>query len=196
MAGPLTPKNISTKLERIATLARQMPGTALRSLAHHIDLDWLREAHRRVRKDGATGVDGQTADEYAKNLESNLQSLLDRAKSGDHYRAPPVRRVYIPKGDGSKTRPIGIPTFEDKILQKSAAMVLEAVYEQDFLPCSYGFRPGRGAHDALSALWTQTMAMGGGWVLEADIELLELADHAGQRLGVINSHECRLNKCC
>jgi len=170
MAGPLTPENISTKLERIAKLARQMPGTALRSLAHHIDLDWLREAHRRVRKDGATGVDGQTADEYAKNLEGNLQSLPDRAKSGDHYRAPPVRRVYIPKGDGWKTRPIGIPTFEDKILQKSVAMVMEAVYEQDFLPCSYGFRPGRGAHDALSALWTQTMAMGGGWILEADIE--------------------------
>lgn len=170
MAGPLTPGNISTKLERIAKLARQMPGTALRSLAHHIDLEWLREAHRRVRKDGATGVDDQTSDEYAQNLESNLRSLLDRAKSGDHYRAPPVRRVYIPKGDGSKTRPIGIPTFEDKILQKSVAMVLEAVYEQDFLPCSYGFRPGRGAHDALSALWTETMAMGGGWILEADIE--------------------------
>ncbi len=182
MAGPLTPENISTKLERIAKLARQMPGTALRSLAHHIDLDWLREAHRRVRKDGATGVDGQTADEYAKDLESNLQSLLDRAKSGDQYRAPPVRRVYIPKGDGSKTRPIGIPTFEDKILQKSVAMVMEAVYEQDFLPCSYGFRPGRGAHDALSALWTQTMAMGGGWVLEADIEgFFDSVDHAKLR---------------
>jgi len=182
MAGPLTPENISTKLERIAKLARQMPGTALRSLAHHIDLEWLREAHRRVRKDGATGVDGQTADEYAKNLGSNLQSLLDRAKSGDHYRAPPVRRVHIPKGDGSKTRPIGIPTFEDKILQKSVAMVLEAVYEQEFLPCSYGFRPGRGAHDALSALWTETMAMGGGWVLEADIEgFFDSVDHAKLR---------------
>jgi retron-type reverse transcriptase len=120
-----------------------MPGTALRSLSHHIDLEWLREAHRRVRKDGAVGVDGQTAEEYAKNLESNLQTLLDRAKSGEHYRAPPVRRVHIPKGDGSKTRPLGIPTFEDKILQKAVAMALEAVYEQDFLPCSYGFRPGR-----------------------------------------------------
>ena len=182
MAGPLTPENISTKLERIAKLARQMPGTALRSLAHHIDLEWLREAHRRVRKDGATGVDGQTADEYAKNLGTNLQSLLDRAKSGDHYRAPPVRRVYIPKGDGSKTRPIGIPTFEDKILQKSVAMVMEAVYEQDFMPCSYGFRPGRGAHDALSALWTQTMAIGGGWVLEADIEgFFDSVDHTKLR---------------
>jgi group II intron reverse transcriptase/maturase len=159
-----------------------MPSTALRTLAHHIDIEWLREAHRRVRKDGATGVDGQTADEYAKHLEANLQTLLDRAKSGDHYRAPPVRRVHIPKGDGSETRPIGIPTFEDKVLQKAVGMVLEAVYEQDFLPCSYGFRPGRGAHDALDALWKQTMEMGGGWVLEGDIEkFFDSVDHAKLR---------------
>ena len=98
------------------------------TLAHHIDIEWLREAYRRTRKDGAVGVDGQTAEEYAVNLEENLRSLLDRAKSGDHYRAPPVRRVHIPKGDGSKTRPIGIPTFEDKVLQRAVAMVLEAVY--------------------------------------------------------------------
>jgi group II intron reverse transcriptase/maturase len=159
-----------------------MPGVALRTLAHHIDVEWLTEAHRRVRKDGAAGVDGQTAEEYAKNLEENLQSLLDRAKSGDHYRAPPVRRVHIPKGDGTKTRPIGIPTFEDKVLQKAVAMVLEAVYEQDFSPCSYGFRPGRGAHDALQALWEQTMSMGGGWVLEADIEsFFDSVDHTKLR---------------
>lgn len=170
MSGTPIPEGISTKLERIAKLAKQMPETALRSLSHHIDIEWLREAYRRVRKDGATGVDGQTAGKYAEQLEDNLQSLLDRAKSGDHYRAPPVRRVHIPKGDGSKTRPIGIPTFEDKVLQKAVAMVLEAIYEQDFLPCSYGFRPRRGAHDALAALWQATMGMGGGWVLEADIE--------------------------
>jgi RNA-directed DNA polymerase len=170
MNGTSTPENISTKLEQIAKLAKQMPSARLRTLAHHIDIEWLHEAHRRVRKDGAVGVDGQTAEEYGKQLESNLRQLLDRAKSGDHYRAPPVRRVYIPKGDGTKTRPIGIPTFEDKVLQKAVAMVLEAVYEQDFRDCSYGFRPGRGAHDALQALWEQTMAMGGGWVLEADIE--------------------------
>jgi RNA-directed DNA polymerase len=89
-----------------------------------------------------------------------------------------LRRVHIRKGDGTKTRPIGIPTFEDKIFQKAVAMVLEAVYEQDFLDCSYGFRSGRGAHDALS-LWKQTMAMGGGWVLEADIEgFFDAVDHA------------------
>src|SRR5450432_1551434 len=182
MAGLSTPENVSTKLLRIAELAKQMPSAQMRSLSRHIDVEWLREAHRRVRKDGAVGVDGQTAEEYAKNLESNLQSLLDRAKSGDHYRAPPVRRVHIPKGDGSKTRPIGIPTFEDKILQKAVAMALEAVYEQDFLPCSYGFRPGRGAHDALQAVWKQMMGLGGGWVLEADIEgFFDSVDHAKLR---------------
>ena len=186
MTGLSTPENVSTKLLRIAELARQMPSAQMRSLSRHIDVEWLREAHRRVRKDGAVGVDGQTAEEYAKNLESNLQSLLDRAKSGDHYRAPPVRRVHIPKGDGSKTRPIGIPTFEDKILQKAVAMALEAVYEQDFLSCSYGFRPGRSAHDGLQAVWSQLMALGGGWVLEADIEgFFDSVDHA--KLGEIVS---------
>lgn len=178
MAGIPSPGTVSTKLKRIAELAKQMPSAVLTSLSHHIDIDLLHEAFRRVRKDGAAGVDGQTAEEYARNLEENLQSLLDRAKSGDHYRAPPVRRVHIPKGDGSKTRPIGIPTFEDKVLQKAVAMVLGAVYEQDFLPCSYGFRPGRNAHDALRALWEQTMSIGGGWVLEADIEsFFDSVDH-------------------
>jgi RNA-directed DNA polymerase len=167
--GMQCPDTVSTKLERIAKLAKQMRGTALTSLSHHIDIEWMHEAYRRTRKDGATGVDGVTADEYAQNLEHNLQSLLARAKSGDGYRAPPVRRVYIPKADG-KTRPIGIPTFEDKVLQRAVAMVLAAVYEQDFLDCSYGFRPGRSPHQALDVLWAETMKMGGGWVLEVDIE--------------------------
>ncbi len=142
---------------------------ALTTLAHHIDIDWLREAYRRTRKDGATGVDGQSADEYAEHLEENLQSLLDRAKSGT-YHAPSLRRVYIPKGDGSKTRPIAIPTFEDKVLQRAVAMVLEAVYEQEFLDCSYGFRPRRSAHQALEALQRQLVFMNGGWLIEIDIE--------------------------
>lgn len=158
------------KLGQIAKRAKEMPGVSFNTLAHHIDIEWLREAYQRTRKDGAVGVDGQTAEEYATNLEENLRSLLDRVKSGDHYRAPPVRRVHIPKGDGSKTRPIGIPTFEDKVLQRAVAMVLEAVYEQDFYDCSYGFRPGRSAHDALRALREPLMEMNGGWVLEADIE--------------------------
>jgi group II intron reverse transcriptase/maturase len=159
---------ISTKLERIAARAREAPDMAFKTLAHYIDLEWLQEAYRRTRKDGATGVDRQTAEEYAANLEGNLQSLLNRAKSGT-YRAPPVRRVHIPKGSGAETRPIGIPTFEDKVLQRAVAMVLEAVYEQDFLDCSYGFRPRRSAHQALQALWNQTTRSRGGWILDLDL---------------------------
>ena len=170
MAETPSSTTVSTRLQRIAALARQRPNTALTTLAHHIDLDWLREAYQRTRKDGATGVDGQDAEAYAANLEANLRSLLDRAKAGT-YHAPPVRRVHIPKGSGgAQTRPIGIPTFEDKVLQRAVAMVLEAVYEQDFLDCSYGFRPGRSAHQALRTLRDQLMATGGGWVLEVDIE--------------------------
>ncbi len=160
--------SISTKLDRIATLAKQAPEMAFTSLSHHIDVDWLREAYKRTRKDGAAGIDGQTAAEYATHLEANLRSLLDRAKSGG-YRAPPVRRVHIPKGDGSQTRPIGIPTLEDKVLQRAVAMVLEAIYEQDFLDCSYGFRPGRSAHKALEVLQHESVCMAGGWALEVDI---------------------------
>jgi group II intron reverse transcriptase/maturase len=142
---------------------------AFTSLNQHIDLSWLHEAYVGTRKDGATGVDRQTAAGYAVNLEENLQSLLNRAKSGTYF-APPVRRVHIPKGAGDGTRPIGIPTFEDKVLQRAVVMLLEAIYEQDFYDCSYGFRPGRSAHQALEALWRQTMQMGGGWIVEVDIQ--------------------------
>ena len=110
-----------------------------------MDLEWMFEAYRRTRKDGAAGIDGQTGKDYEVNLEANLRSLLDRAKSGDRYKAPPVRRVHIPKGDGS-TRPLGIPTFEDKVLQRAVAMALEPLYEHDFRNCSHGFRPGQSAH--------------------------------------------------
>jgi len=169
--------SVSTKLQRIAELARESPQRSFLSLAHHIDLPFLREAYRRTRKDGAPGVDGQEAAQYAEQLEGNLLSLLDRFKSGS-YKAPPVRRVYIPKGDGTKVRPIGIPTFEDKVLQRAVVMVLEAVYEQDFLDCSYGFRPGRSAHQALHAFWRQAMDWGGGWVLEIDIQsFFDSVDH-------------------
>ena len=142
MTGASNSEIVSTRQQRIAALAKQSPQMGFTSLNHFIDLAWLHEAYRRTRKDGAVGVDGQTAADYERNLEANLQSLLDRAKSGT-YRAPPVRRVHIPKGTGTDTRPIGIPTFEDKVLQRAVVMVLEAIYEQDFHPCSYGFRPGR-----------------------------------------------------
>jgi group II intron reverse transcriptase/maturase len=113
-------------------------------------------------------VDGQSAAQYAQNLGTNLRRLLERFKSGT-YRAPAVRRVHIPKAGGTTTRPIGVPTFEDKVLQRAVVMVLEAVYEQGFLDCSYGFRPGRSAHQALEALWRGLMDMGGGVVIEVDI---------------------------
>lgn len=168
MAGTSSPTTISTRLQKIAEMAREAPNMVITTLAHHINVEFLKEAYRRTRKDGATGVDEQTAEQYAENLDENLESLLNRFKSGT-YKAPPVRRVYIPKGDGKRTRPIGIPTFEDKVLQRAVAMLLEAIYEQDFLDCSYGFRPGRSPHQALDALWKGLMGMRGGWVIEVDI---------------------------
>ena len=168
---------VSTKLLGIAKLAKESPQMVLTTLAHHIDVEFLKEAYHRTRKDGAVGVDGQTAEAYTADLEVNLQSLLERLKSGT-YRAPPVRRVHIPKGDGHKTRPIGIPAFEDKILQRAVTMVLEAVYEQDFLDCSYGFRPGRSAHQALQTLWQGLTEMGGGWVVDVDLSsFFDTLDH-------------------
>ena len=182
-------QDISTKLERIAKLAREIRGATLKTLAHHIDVEWLREAYRRTRKDGASGVDGVSAEQYAEHLEENLQSLLDRAKSG-RYRAPPVRRVHIPKGDGTDTRPIGIPTFEDKVLQRAVAMVIGEVYEQEFHDFSYGFRSGRSAHQALQTLRTAAWQMKGGWLVEVDIkQFFDTVDHAhlreilGRRIG-------------
>ena len=175
---PGNSETVSTRQQRIAQLTKRDPQRALTSLNHHIDLPWLEEAYRRTRKDGAVGVDGQTAADYEQNLEENLRALLERAKSGT-YKAPPVRRVHIPKGTGQETRPLGIPTFEDKVLQRAVAMVLEPVYEQDFYDCSYGFRPGRSAHQALDAIWQGTMQGGGGWVLEVDIrKYFDTLDHA------------------
>lgn len=158
--------NLSTKRRRIAELARTKPGTALFLLHHVIDMEWMMEAYVLTRKGGAPGIDGATAKAYSENLEANLKSLLDRIKSGS-YRAPAVRRSYIPKADGTK-RPLGIPTFEDKVAQRAIAMVLEAVYEQDFLPCSYGFRPGRSAHMALRQIFDVTTVRQQYWVLDVD----------------------------
>lgn len=179
---PRNSRNVSTKQQRIAELAKRSPQMGFTSLAYLMDIDWLHEAFHRTRKDGATGVDGQTWAEYARNLEVNLQSLLDRAKSGT-YRAPPVRRVHIPKaGSTTETRPIGIPTLEDKVLQRAVVMLLEPIYEQDFYVGSYGFRPGRSAHQALQDLWQQTMKVGGGWILEVDIrKFFDTLDHAHLR---------------
>src|SRR5262249_16389731 len=144
----------------------------------HLTVGWLFKAYLRTRRDGATGVDGQTAADYATDVLDKLRSLRDRAKSGT-YRAPPVRRVHIPKGTSpTGARRIGIPTFEDKVLQRAVVMVLEPIYEQDFYDCSYGFRPGRSAHQALDSLRQQTMRGDCAWVLEVDIrKFFDTLDH-------------------
>jgi RNA-directed DNA polymerase len=181
MAGASKPDTVSTRQQRIAELAKQAPQMGFTSLNHHLDLPWLAEAYRRTRQDGAPGVDGQTGADYGLSLIDNLTSLRDRAKSGA-YRAPPVRRVRIPKGPGNETRPLGIPTLEDKVLQRAVVMALEPIYEQDFLDCSYGFRPGRSAHQALAALWQQAMDLGGCWLVEVDIrKFFDTLDHAHLR---------------
>ena len=150
------------------------------SLHHLIDLDWMFEAYRLTRKDSAPGIDGVVAAEYEASLEVNLVDLLARIKSG-RYRAPPVRRHYIPKADGTK-RPLGIPTLEDKVAQRAILMLLEPIYEADFLPCSYGFRPGCSAHDALRALRDGFMEQGLRWVVEVDIsKYFDTIDHAHLR---------------
>jgi group II intron reverse transcriptase/maturase len=188
--GAMEPKTVSTKQQRIAELARIHPEVSFTSLAYHIDFRWLYEAYQRTRKDGAVGVDKQTAEEYAEDLGNNLKSLLERAKSG-RYVAPPVRRVHIPKDStGKELRPIGIPTFEDKVLQRVVQMLLEPLYEQDFLNCSYGFRPGRSAHDALESLWKQAMDIGGGWIIDLDIrKFFDTMDHTHLR-NILKSRVC------
>jgi len=169
-------EDVLTKCQRIAKLSKDFPERAFVSLAHHIDETWLHEAYRRTRKDGAVGVDNQSAEQYSEALEENLRTLLNRAKGG-HYKALPVRRVYIPKS-GGKMRPLGIPAFEDKVLQRAIVMLMEAIYEQDFHPDSYGFRPGRSAHMALSVLERRLRGMGGGWVIELDIQsFFDCVDH-------------------
>ena len=168
-----------TKLQRIAELAKQNRTMAFTSLNHLLDMTTLTEAFTitdRKRK-AAPGVDGVTADEYADGAYDRLRSLLERVKAGT-YRAPPVQRAYIPKGQGSAKRPIGIPTFEDKVLQRAVVMLLEPLYEPLFHEGSYGFRKGRSAHQALEDLRQQTMTTGGGWILDVDIrKFFDTLDH-------------------
>jgi RNA-directed DNA polymerase len=159
---------VKQALERIRQAAEREKGGKLTSLLHHIySVDTLREGYYRLEREAAPGVDGRTWRQYGEELESNLQDLSGRLARGA-YRASPVQRVYVPKPDG-RQRPIGVPVLEDKIVQRAAVAVLNQVYEVDFLDCSYGFRPGRSAHDALEALdkaiWTQKV----NWVLDADV---------------------------
>ena len=170
-------KSVQRVQQRIAGLAQRPPDFAFFSLAHHIDLDWLEAAYHRTRKDGAAGIDDVTGKQYAEKLHDNLLNLLDRLKSGT-YKAPPVKRKHIPKGTSNETRPIGIPAFEDKIVQRAVVMLLEPIYEHDFYDSSFGFRPRRSAHQALQAVWDATMKVYGGMVLEVDIrKFSDTIDH-------------------
>lgn len=168
---------VSTKQQRIAELARRYAGEGLTTLHHHMDLDWLKVAFVRVRKDSAPGIDGVTWECYGKHLDANLEDLLCRVKSG-RYRAPPVRRVHIPKGNGKETRPIGIPTLEDKVLQRAVVMLLEPILEGEFHHHSFGFRPGRSAHEALATIWEASTRLGIRWIVDADIrKYFDTIDH-------------------
>lgn len=180
MSETLSSGDVTTRLQRIAKLAKEHPDRVFTSIVHVIDEEWMREAYRRTRKGGAVGVDGQDAKGFAAQLEANLKALVEQLRKGT-YRAPPVRRVHIPKGDG-KTRPIGIPTFSDKVIQRAVAMLLEAIYEEDFHPHSYGFRPRRSAHRALEELQKRPTYWEYCWVIEADIQsFFDTLDHATLR---------------
>jgi len=160
--------NVLTKQNRIAEIAKKYQDKSLVSLHHHMDMDWMQEAFKNIKPNTSPGVDGQTLAMYEENLEHNLQDLLERAKSGS-YVAPPVKRVYIPKGNGREQRPIGIPTVEDRILQRAVLQALEPVFETNFFDFSYGFRPGKSQHDAVDYLWKQIYQQNIGWVIDIDI---------------------------
>ena len=162
-AGPVAP----SALDRVRVVARQDKEARFTALLHHVSLVRLREAYWAIRPQAAPGVDKVTWAGYGQDLEANLRDLHERVQSG-RYRAKPSRRVYIPKADG-RQRPLGIASLEDKIVQRAAVEVLNAVYEVDFRGFSYGFRPGRGQHDALDALAAGICRKRVNWVLDADI---------------------------
>jgi group II intron reverse transcriptase/maturase len=172
---------VSTKQQRIAENAKNLRQVSFTSLAYHLDGRWMYDAYQRTRKDGAVGIDRVTAKTYAGELATNLKDLAERALSGRYY-APAVRRVRIPKPGSTETRPIGIPTFEDKVLQRAVAMLIEPIYEQDFKECSFGFRPGRNQHQALRVLWEGMRSIRGGWVIDLDIrKFFDTLDHSKLR---------------
>lgn len=166
---PLAPtrNSFSTKVVTLAARARRIRHEPLKTLAHVIDKEWLEESWKRIRKGAAYGIDAVSAQKYAENLEENLGELLSKLKAGK-YRAKPARRVYIPKPDG-RQRPLGLPTVEDKIAQRAVGIILSAIYEQDFLPMSYGFRQGRNAHQAIRDVKAAIIQGKVSWVVDADI---------------------------
>jgi len=162
-AGPGVPSG----LDRVREVARKDKDARFTALLHHVDLDRLRAAYWAINPKAATGVDGMTWGTYGQDLEANLRDLHARVRTG-RYQARPSRRAYIPKTDG-RLRPLGIAALEDKIVQRAVVEVLNAVYEEDFLGFSYGFRPGRSPHDALDALAAGIYKKNVNWVLDADI---------------------------
>jgi RNA-directed DNA polymerase len=169
-------KTVSQALERIRQAARQRKKERFTALLHHVNVDLLRQAFFEIKKDAAPGVDGLTRQDYEAELERKLEDLHARVQRGA-YRALPSRRVYIPKPDG-RQRPLAVAALEDKIVQRATATVLNAIYEEDFLGLSYGFRPGRGTHDALDALTVGIDRTKVNWILDADIR--SFFDEVGQ----------------
>jgi RNA-directed DNA polymerase len=159
--------SVSQALERIRKVARERKKEKFTALFHHISIDLLEEAFFELKEDAAPGVDQLTWTDYEADLERNLEDLLDRVQRGA-YRALPSRRVYIPKPDG-RQRPLAVAALEDKIVQRAVVALLNAIYEEDFLGISYGFRPGRGTHDALDALCVGIDSRKVSWILDADI---------------------------
>jgi group II intron reverse transcriptase/maturase len=162
-----TQKLMCTDINRIAELAKEDPKRKFFSIAHLMTVEKMYEAFGSLRKDASAGIDGIKYQQYETNAEENIRQLHQRLKEGK-YQVQPLRRVYIPKEDG-KQRPISIPALEDKLVQKVAVDLLNAIYEQDFLDCSYGFRPGRGQHQALDEVDRVIYTRPIGWVLEIDI---------------------------
>ena len=161
-------EGVPSALERIREAAQKERGQRFTALLHHVyAVDRLRGSYFRLKREATLGIDGETWSHYGEGLEENLQDLSERLKRGA-YRAKPIRRVYIPKADGRK-RPIGVAILEDKIVQRAVAEVMGAIYEQDFLGFSYGFRSGRSAHQALDALTVGLMTKKVSWVLDADV---------------------------
>src|SRR6202040_4147642 len=159
--------SVSQALERIRRVAKERKKEKFTSLLHHISIDLLDEAFFELKEEAAPGVDGLTWTEYEQNLDRNIEDLHARVHRGV-YRALPSRRVYIPKPDG-RQRPIAVAALEDKIVQRATASVLRAIYEEDFLGFSYGFRPGRSTHDAMDALMVGITSTKVNWILDADI---------------------------
>lgn len=168
---------VATKLQRIAEKARRESGCRFTSLFHLMNVEMLRECFRQLRKDAAAGIDKVTKKEYGANLEKNLTALVEKLHRMS-YIPLPVRRVYIPKPGSSKERPLGIPALEDKLVQAGLARILSAIYEQDFIDDSYGFRPGRGCHDALRALSDEVEGGRIHYIVDADIKgFFDNVDH-------------------